>query len=226
MTLTTYNDLEQGTEAWHDARRGIITASTVGRFITPKTIKVAANADTRAMTYQLVAERINGWTEDTYVSRDMEEGHYIEPIARQLYSEHYAPVTELGFMVRKDWGVKIGYSPDGLVGDDGLIEIKKHNAKLHLEIILADEIPAGHVAQVQAGLLVSGREWLDYISFCGGMPLFVKRVYPDPTWREAILEAAKAFEDAAIGMRIDYDLATKGRPLTERIDFYEEMVVL
>lgn len=226
MTLTIYNKLEQGTPEWHDARRGIITASTVGRFITPKTIKVAANADTRAMTYQLVAERINGWTEDTYVSRDMEEGHYIEPIARGLYSEHYAPVEECGFMVRDDWGYQVGYSPDGLVGETGLIEIKRHVAKLHLQIILAGEVPAEHMAQIQCGLLVSGREWCDYISFSGGMPLWIKRVHPDPVWRAAILEAVEAFEGNAEEMISLYTRAVHGLPPTDRTDMYQEMVVI
>lgn len=225
MTLHVFNELEQGSGAWHDARRGIITASTVGRFITPKTIKVAANGDTRSMAYQLVAERITGITEDTYVSRDMEEGHFIEPLARDIYSEHYAPATEVGFMVRDDWGYKIGYSPDGLVGDDGLIEIKKRFAKFHLATILTDEVPPEHMAQCQAGLLVSGREWLDFISYCGGMPLYVKRIHPDPRWHEAILEAVTAFEESAAQMIAAYQTAVAGRPATERIDMYEEMVI-
>lgn len=223
MTLHIFNDLEQGSPEWHDARRGIITASTVGRFITPKTIKVAANGDTRSMAYQLVAERITGHTEDTYVSYEMEQGHIIEPIARDIYSEHYAPATQVGFMVRDDWGCKIGYSPDGLVGDDGLIEIKKRFAKFHLATILADEVPLEHMAQCQAALLVSGREWLDFISYCGGMPLYVKRVLPDPRWHDAILEAVTAFEESAAAMIANYTVAVEGRPWTERVDTSLEM---
>lgn len=223
MTLTTYAELEQGTPEWHAARRGIITASVVGQFITPKTGKLAANDKTRAMAYQLVAERITDFTEDTYVSRDMDEGHFVEPLARNIYSEHYAPATEVGFMVRDDWGYRIGYSPDGVVGDDGLIEIKKRLAKLHLQTILTDEIPPEHIAQCQTGLLVSGRAWLDFISYCGGMPLYVKRIYPDPIWHAAILEAVKTFEDSATQMITAYEAATAGRPATDRIDMYAEI---
>jgi YqaJ-like viral recombinase domain len=222
-TLQTFPDIEQGTDEWLDIRRGLLTASVIGQFITPKTIKVAANEKTRAMAYQLVAERITGHTEDRYVSREMEAGHYIEPIARNLYSETFEPATEVGFMVREDNTYRIGYSPDGTVGTDGLIEIKLHLPKLHLEIILANEIPSIHIAQCQTGLFVSGRKWIDYISFCGGMPLFVKRMYPDPTWQSAILEAITEFEKSATTMRAAYDLAVVGMPMTERVDMYEEI---
>ena len=223
MTLEIYDGFEQGDEQWHAARRGILTASVLGQFITPKTIKVAANDKTRAMAYQLVAERITGVTENTYVSRDMEEGHFFEPIARDIYSAHYAPAEEVGFMVRDDWGFRIGYSPDGTVGDDGLIEIKRRLAKFQLATILADEVPAEHMAQCQTGLLISGRKWLDFISYCSGMPLFVKRVYPDPAWQKAILEAASIFEGNAAQMISDYTIAVLDRPTTERIDMYEEI---
>ena len=223
MSLTIHTDIEQGTPEWDAARRGILTASVIGQFITPKTVKVAANDKTRAKAYELLAERITGISEDRYVSRDMEEGHFIEPIARDLYSQHYAPATEVGFMVRDDWGFRIGYSPDGVVGDDGLIEIKKRLPKLHLETILTDQMPPEHMAQVQTGLLVSGRQWLDFISYCGGMPLYVKRIHPDPVWHAAIIEAATAFEESANDMISRYTVATADLHPTERIDFYADM---
>ena len=223
MTLEIFPELEQGSESWHAARRGIITASVVGQFITPKTIKVAANDKTRAMAYQLIAERITGYTEDTYVSRDMEAGHFIEPLARDLYSEHYAPATEVGFMVRDDWGFRVGYSPDGVVGDDGLIEIKRRFAKFHLQTILSDEVPLEHMAQCQTGLMVSGREWIDFISYCGGMPLYVKRVLPDDRWRAAIFQAVDEFEETAEIMTASYHAATLGMPATERVEQFQEI---
>jgi hypothetical protein len=223
MTLTTYPELVQGSPEWHEARRGIITASVIGQFITPRTIKPAANEKTRAIAYQLVAERITGVVEERFVSSAMERGHFIEPIARDLYSQHYAEATEVGFMVRDDWGFKIGYSPDGIVGDDGLIEIKDHLPKLHLAIILANEVPPEHIAQCQTGLLISGRAWIDYISFSGGMPLFKKRMLPDPQWQAAIVEAATQFEKSATDMIVGYELATIHMPETERVDMYADI---
>jgi hypothetical protein len=223
MSLEIFNDIEQGSDEWHAVRRGIITASVVGQLITPKTIKPAVNDTSRGLAATLVAERITGFTEPMRVTADMERGSLDEPYARDKYAEHYAPVNTAGFMVRDDWGHQIGYSPDGLVGDDGLIEIKSRLQKIHLRTILADEVPLENMAQIQCGLLVSGREWCDYVSYCGGMHLFVKRVLPDPRWFEAITDAVASFELAAELMIDNYQSAIDGRPPTERIDHYEDM---
>lgn len=225
MTLHVYTDLVQGTDEWLEARRGIVTASVVGQLITPKTIKPAANTESRALTTKLVAERITGWCEDTYVSHDMLRGSLDEPVARDLYAEHYAPVTEVGLLVRDDWGWRLGYSPDGLVGDDGQIEIKSRRPKEHLRTILADDVPAENMAQIQCGLLVSGRQWCDYVSYCGGMPMWVKRVVPDPRWHEAILAAVAQFEQAAAEMVARYEAAVAGLPATERSTYDMDVMV-
>lgn len=188
----------------------------------PKTIEPAANDASRSLTTTLVAERITGWSEPVYVSDDMMRGTMDEPIARDLYSRHYAPAVEVGFMTRDDWGYTIGYSPDGAVGDDGLIEIKSRRQKKHLATILADEVPIENMAQVQCGLLVSGREWCDYVSFSSGMPLYVKRVHPDERWFAAIVEAVETFETTAAEMVATYHQRTRGLPATERIDHFQE----
>jgi putative phage-type endonuclease len=215
-TLIEYPDVEQRSEQWHDLRRGMVTASTVAQLLTP-TLKVANNDTSRAVTTALVAERITGVTEPTFTSDDMWRGVLHEPIARGYYAEKYGPVREYGFMVRQFDGFEIGLSPDGLVGDDGLLEIKCPRAKGHVQTILADQVPAVYMAQCQTALLVSGRDWLDFVSFHGGLPLFVKRVYPDPAWHDAIKAAAEAFERNAELMVTNYRNATRGLPLTERV---------
>jgi hypothetical protein len=225
MTLEVFEELEQGTPEWLAARRGIITASVVGLLITAKTVKPAANDTSRGLTATLVAERITGHVEPIQMNADMERGTLDEPFARDLYSEHYAPATEIGFMVRDDFGFRLGYSPDGLVGDGGLIEIKSRRQKKHLSTILADEVPIENMAQCQAGLLVSGREFIDYVSYCGGMPLYVKRVVPDPKWFTAIIEAGEQFEATAAEMVERYTEATAGMPPTTRIDHYADIEV-
>ena len=225
MTLHIYNELEQGTDEWLAARCGIVTASVVGQLITPKTIKPAANDYSRALTASLVAERITGHVEPVIPNRAMERGTLDEPYAREHYSEHYAPVEQVGFMVRDDYGFKIGFSPDGLVGDEGLIEIKSRDQKKQLATFLADEVPLENMAQIQAGLLVSGRAWCDYLSWCGGMPMFRKRVLPDDRWREAIISAVATFEANAFQMLAIYKDATDGLPPTERIDHFAEIEV-
>lgn len=268
MTLTVHDDIEQGTPEWHSLRRGIVTASTVGRLLTtahpsagvvdcprckawpgnpcislakktptpistyhperaeestrlPAEVVVADNETSRGLTATLVAERITGQTEPTPFTDDMARGVMLEPVARDWYSRHQAPATEVGFMTLTErWGT-LGYSPDGLVGDDGLIEIKAPRARTHLRTILADSVPAGNYAQCQAGLLVSGRQWLDFISYVAGLPVFVKRVTPDPAWHAAIRSAVEGFEDAATALTSDYFTRVDGLPVAERIDFLE-----
>ena len=225
MTLEVFNELEQGTPEWLAARCGIVTASVVGQLITPKTVKPAVNDYSRALTATLVAERITGHVEPMQVSQAMMRGTLDEPYARDAYSEHHAPAVEIGFMVKDFGGYKIGYSPDGLVGDDGLIEIKSRAQKKHLQTILADEVPLENMAQIQTGLLVSGREWLDYVSFCSGMPLWTKRVYPDIRWHLAIKEAVEAFEKTAAVMVATYQNLTADLPPTERLDHFADMEI-
>lgn len=224
-TLKIYENLEQGTEEWLEARRGILTASVIGKLITTKTIKPASNETARGLMRELVAERITGHIEPVYISDDMEYGSFIEPIVRDLYSRHHAPVEEVGFMTREINGNLLGYSPDGLVGEDGLIEIKSRRQHIQLRAFLNNEVPTANMAQIQAGLLVSGREWCDYISYCGGMPLFVRRVLPDQRWFEALTEAIAEFEKGAAEMVAAYEQATVGLPVAERIDMYAEMVI-
>jgi predicted phage-related endonuclease len=155
----------------------------------------------------------------------MMRGHLDEPYARQVYADHYAPVDEVGFMTRDFDGHLLGFSPDGLVGQDGLIEIKSRRQKKQLATVLADEVPLENIAQVQCGLLVSGRDWCDFVSYCGGMRLYVKRVHPDPRWHEAILAALHAFEESAAQMIATYTERTKSAPMTERIDHFAEIEI-
>jgi hypothetical protein len=217
VTLIEFPDLIQGSEEWLAARRGLVTASVVKQLVTATTVKPANNDYSRALTALLVAERITGYTDPVYVSDDMLRGHEDEPRARDLYSEHYAPARESGFMVREEDGWRLGYSPDGLVGDDGLIEVKAPRAKKHLQTILSGQVPPEHMPQIQAGLLVSGRQWLDFISYSGGMPMWCKRVEPDQRWFDAIETAVIQFEERAAEMVAAYQTATAGLPQTERV---------
>jgi hypothetical protein len=217
MTLHTFDNMQQRSPEWYAARCGIVTASVVGKLLTP-TLKVADNDTARGVTAQLVAERITGEVEQTYANDDMMRGILHEPLARDIYSGHYEQAVECGFMVR-DLGIgRLGYSPDGLVGFDGLLEVKCPRSKGHLSTILADRVPPFYMAQCQTGLLVSGRRWLDFASFRAGMPLYVCRVLPDIKWFEAITAAVANFERVAAEMEADYAERIKDLPATERID--------
>lgn len=223
MSLKIYDELEQGSPEWLEARRGILTASVIGQLITPKTIKSAANDSSRSLIAQLVAERVTGFVDDSYSGGAMERGSLDEPYARAYYDEHYAPVDEVGFVVREEPTYRVGYSPDGLIQSDGLLEIKSRMPKIHLKTILADEVPLEYVAQCQMGLFTTGRSWIDFMSYCGGMPPFVKRMTPDPRWQEAILETVEQFEHTAAAMTSAYREAVTGLPIAPRIDHFAEM---
>lgn len=198
----------------HDERKA--KASTLPPVYVP-----ADNDTSKALILALAAERITNHVEDTYITHDMWRGIDSEPLARDLYADHYTghEVTNTGFMVRDFDGFSIGYSPDGLVDDDGLIEIKAPRQKGHLSTIVSDEIPPTHMAQLQTGLLVSGREWIDFVSYAGGMHLWPKRVTPDPAWQTAILAAAEKAEREIRAHLTTYEKAVAGLPLAELIDF-------
>ncbi len=188
----------------------------VARHTSSIVFETASNDTSRGLTALLVAERITGWTDPTFMGDDMLRGIEDEPLARDKYSEHYAPVQEVGFMVREHHGIRLGYSPDGLVGADGLIEIKSRRPKIHVTHVLSGHPPAEVMAQLQCGLLVSGRKWIDYISYSGGMHLWVCRIYPDQRWFDVILTAVHAFEANAAEMIRCYTEAIEGLPTTER----------
>lgn len=189
----------------------------------PKVLTVADNDTSRGLIATLAAERITGHVEDTPMTSDMWRGVDSEPFARDVYVEHFAPVDEVGFMVRRFKGYTIGCSPDGLVGDDGGIEIKAPRAKTHVQTVLDDEVPAHYMAQCQTFLLVSGRQWVDYVSFSGGLHLYVKRVTADPAWAAAIQHAAANAEATIADLVSRYQAATTSLPMTERILELEEM---
>ncbi|QWY84632.1 exonuclease [Microbacterium phage Footloose] len=223
MTIKVYDDLVQGEPEWLAARCGLLTASTIGKLITPTTLKVADNETSRGLTMTLAAERITGHVDFVYPTADMQRGTDDEPYARDAYTAHFAPVEQVGFMVRDFGSYKIGYSPDGLVGDDGLIEIKSRRPKEHLKTVLKGLPPLENLAQMHAGMLVSGREWCDYISYSAGLPLWVKRVYPDTRWVNAITTAAETFEINVANIVNNFTNATHGLPMTERRASIEEI---
>jgi len=193
VTITIHRDLLQGSDEWLAARCGILTASEMSRIITP-TLKVARNEKASAHLYELLAQRITGYVEPQYVSDDMLRGQQDEIEARALYAKHYAPVEEVGFITNDEWGFKIGYSPDGLVGDDGLIECKSRRQRFQAATIVDWGVPPEYMLQLQTGLLVSGRAWVDFCSYCGGMPMVTLRVHPMDYVQAAIIGAATLFE--------------------------------
>jgi len=226
MSVKYHTDVIQGSEEWHALRCGILTASEMKLILTP-TLKVASNDNERSHLYELLAQRITGYVEPRYISDDMLRGKDDEIDARILYGKNYSEVTECGFITNDNLGFVIGYSPDGLVGDDGMIECKSRCQKYQIETIITDEVPSEYMLQLQTGLFVTGRKWIDFVSYCGGLPLYVRRVYPDAVIIQAITEAARSFEERLTAARQKYNGWTECQSLlveTER-KIEEEMTL-
>jgi len=215
--ITYHPDIEQGSDQWRAIRCGLLTASEMKLIITPSKLQYADNDKVRSHVYELAAQRITGHVEPSYVNDDMLRGIEQEEDACDHYHDNYEPVERVGFITNDSFGFTLGYSPDRLVGDDGLLEVKCPRQKGHLQTIIDANIPAEHVLQVQTGLLVSGRKWCDFISYHGGLPMFTVRVYPDEKIQSAIIQAAKKFHDQ-LEMAIE---SYQKRLLTDSLRFVE-----
>lgn len=216
-----FRDMVQGSDEWHAARCGILTASEMKHIITP-TLKAASNDKERSHLYELLAQRVTQYVEPAYVSSDMLRGVEDENDALALYAEHIAPVDACGFITNDKWGFTLGYSPDALVGSDGLVECKSRRQKFQIETfatsVTEGVIPPDFMLQVQTGLLVSERKWCDFISYSGGLPMAVIRAHPVPEVHAAIIDASRAFEERLAAAHARYLAAVEktGAIPTER----------
>ena len=222
-------ELVQGSEEWHAARCGLLTASEMKLIITP-TLKIASNDKERAHLYELLAQRITQYVEPAYVSDAMLRGMDDEIDALAAYERAYAPVQKVGFITNDKWGFTIGYSPDGLVGDDGQVECKSRSQKYQIQTLCdyvpEDAIDPDFMIQVQTGLLVTERKWCDLISYCGGLYMATVRVMPDDAIQAAIVAAASAFEQRLAEKWAHFEavLASKARIIETTRKIYQEMM--
>lgn len=175
-------DMEQGSPEWFAARCGCVTASRVADIIART--KSGPSASRANYAAQLIAERLTGTVGESYSNAAMEWGTAIEPEARVAYEFlHNAAVIEVGFVPHPTIELS-GASPDGLVGEDGLVEIKCPNTATHIETLIGKVVPGKYVTQMQWQMACTGRKWCDFVSFDPRLPetmsLFVKRVPRDP----------------------------------------------
>jgi hypothetical protein len=193
MTLTIYKELIQGSPEWLQARCGLLTASEMKHIVTPSKLKAADNDKSRSHLYELLAQRVTQYVEPTYIGDDMLRGEVDEVEALEIYAENYGEIERVGFIVNDKWGFALGYSPDALVGIDGLVEVKSRKGRFQMQTIDEDRMPADFLLQVQTGLLVSERSWCDFVSFCAGLPMLTLRIFGDLEVQGAIVEAATKF---------------------------------
>jgi len=173
--------MKQGTPEWLAARCGLATASRFSDVLA--TVKAGESASRRNYRAQIIAERLTGVPADSYQSAEMRWGTEQEPYARIAYEARGLVVEQVAF-IRHQY-LKAGASPDGLVGHDGQVEIKCPNTATHIDTLLKGMSP-DHMPQLQGNLWMSGRRWIDFISYDPRMPermqLYVQRVRRDDVY--------------------------------------------
>ena len=173
--------MEQGTEAWFNIRIGKVTASRVADVLAKTKTGYSTTRDNYMA--QLVCERLTGQKGESFTNAAMQHGTETEPLARAAYeARHDVLVDEVGFVPHPSI-IMAGASPDGLVGEDGLIEIKCPNTATHIETLLSESVPNKYYTQMQFQIACTGRKWCDFVSFDNRLPtelqMFVKRVPRD-----------------------------------------------
>ena len=181
------HNVAQGTPEWHAVRAGKVTASEFDSVLAQGRNGVSKTRQT--YLYKLAGEIITGQVVETYSNATMERGKVMEDEARAWYEIMHAPVQQVGFIEEG----RTGYSPDGLVGDKGALEIKTKFPHLLIPVLLSRDFPAEHKAQCQGGLMVSGREWIDLVCYWPGMPVAVHRAYRDEIYIAELRKAVSVF---------------------------------
>ena len=174
-------EIIQGSDEWKALRLGKVTASRVADVVA-KT-KSGYSASRANYAAQLIAERLTGTPAESYTNAAMQHGTETEPEARDAYCFYQGvTVEEVAFVSHPNIG-QAGCSPDGLVGEDGLVEIKCPQTATHLETLLGQAVPAKYETQIQFQMACTGRKWCDFVSYDPRMPeqmrLFIRRVPRD-----------------------------------------------
>lgn len=187
--MIIHAEVEQGSAEWHALRAGKVTAS---EFDTVQAQGRGGPSKTRqTYLYKLAGEIITGQVQESYTNGHMERGKVMEDEARAWYEIMHGAVQQVGFIQEE----RVGYSPDGLVGDKGLLEIKTKLPHLLIPVLFSEEFPTEHKAQCQGGLWVSEREWIDLVCYWPGMPVAVRRAYRDEVYIAELRKAVSVFVD-------------------------------
>lgn len=190
MTGPAIFTCEQNSPEWFAARMGIPTASEFST-VMAKGKGGGDSVTRRKYMLTLAAQIITGEYVQTWAGNEhTERGHAMEDEARQFYAfQRDADPQRVGFMRNG----RAGASPDSLVGESGLLEIKTKLPHLHLDVLEKDRLPPEHVAQVQGQLWISGRDFCDFVSYWPKLPLFVKRVERDEAYIATLAQAVSDF---------------------------------
>lgn len=187
--------MEQRTEDWFAARLGKVTASRVADVIAKTKTGYSASRDNYMA--QLVVERLTNTQAETFTNAAMQWGTDQEPFARAAYEVSQNVMVEETGLVDHPTIPMAGASPDGLIGEDGLVEIKCPNTATHIDTLLTQTVPGKYITQMQFQMACTGRQWCDFVSFDPRMPakaqLFVKRVMRDEVFIKEMETEIKKF---------------------------------
>lgn len=188
---------EQGTPEWFAIKAGVASASNFDKIVTTKG---ELSKQSTKYLYQLAGERITGIREQGYQSASMERGTQLEDEARRLYSLVTGlSIEQVGFVYLDDKKL-VGASPDGLVGSDGLLEIKCPEIHTQVGYLLEKCLPMTYFQQVQGQLFVTGRKWCDFVSYYPQLRPLIVRVERDEVFIGKLKTALDSFCDELIAV--------------------------
>ncbi len=193
MTLQII-DCDQNSDEWYAARAGIATASEFSTVLAKG--KGGGESITRKKyLYRLAGERITGTHEEGIQRQDFDRGHEMEAEVADWYAfTRNVEPKQVGFFKTDDCG-GMGCSPDRIIGDDGLLEIKTNKPSVLTGLLLKDEFPPEHIAQCQGALFVTGRDYIEIVCYWPGMPKLVKRAVPDRAYQATLRSEITRFND-------------------------------
>lgn len=189
----TIHDVIQGDQEWYELRLGRIGSSEAACLLVDGKSKSGLGTGAITLLFKKANEILTGEIESGYTSDDMEEGKENEPIARRRYEDsRFTKVQTVGYVSNGDY---IGYSPDGFVADDGLIEIKCPGGPAFIRYAITKELKKPYYAQMQWGMWLTGRKWCDFVVYNPDFEndLIVTRIFPDPEIHEKFEAITKAF---------------------------------
>lgn len=186
--------IEQGSQEWLALRAGKVTASKVSDVMSAIT-----TAGYRNYLADLVVERLTGNKTESFTNAAMQWGVDQEPLARAEYEVKTGNFVDQVAFVDHPTIANFGCSPDGLVGDDGLIEIKCPNTATHIDYVMQDKVPTKYIPQIQCQLAVTGRKWCDFVSFDprlpDGLQILIVRLERDDEYIEKLEARVVKFLD-------------------------------
>jgi hypothetical protein len=209
--------VEQNTEEWYELRKGIPTASSASKLVSNGGKLSEQITDYgHKMAAEIAGARIEGYT-----SASMQRGHDLEPEARAQYAFEKATVDHSVGIIKNDEQT-FGYSPDGLVGDDGLIEIKCLEIKGYMKALIGKKTPTDYIAQCQSALWITGRKWIDLVIYMPGLKLLTFRILPDKAFHAMLAsQVAKviSIRNDALVNHLGVEIPSTTKPTETPIEF-------